>query len=464
VSLGLVSIIGRPNVGKSTLFNKITKSNKALVDDQPGVTRDTIFSYAQHDEKEFLLVDTGGFEEGDFCFQPFSTNLVWQQTVASIEQSDILICLFDGKSGLNAHDAELVKIARESEKPVIYAVNKLDTEKLQNNALEFYQLGIDEFVNLSAAHNRGVYELCDLIIENFEKLDRVNDSNSSSNELRRMSIVGRPNVGKSSLLNRLVGTTRSIVSPVSGTTRDPVDTDMNFNNQKYRIVDTAGMRRRTKIHDKLEILSSIRSFQSIKNSDLVVVVIDAQDGFTDQDARLVGFAMQEHKPTMIIINKWDLMVNKTTNLQKEVVKSIRLQLGQYQYIPIYFMSCTNNYRVHQTMQHVEKLWNESSRRVQTAKVNEALLSITNKHTPAMNKSMLKRPRFYYATQFGTMPPRFIIKCNVASLLQESYKKFINKQFKQMLQFQNVPIKLVFRDKKADKVRAEGKVSANHYKR
>lgn len=450
MSLGLVCIIGRPNVGKSTLFNRLTKSNKSLIDDQPGVTRDSIFGHVEYDDHEFTLVDTGGFEKDDFCFQPFKTNIVWQQTVSSIEQSDAIICLFDGKTGLNTHDFELVKIARQSKKPVIYAINKIDNPKNESAELEFYELGVDNFILTSSAHSKGLEELNDQVIEILAS-DHMSQKKSDDN-FRKLAIIGRPNVGKSSLLNRLCGKDRSIVSAVSGTTRDPVDEIITFNNHKYKIIDTAGMRRRTKIHDKLEILSSIRSFRAIQNADIVLLMISAENGFTDQDARLANFALKEHKPTLLVINKWDLMEKKSTNLQKKVTESISRQLGKYQFVPIFFMSCLTNYKVHQIMEPIESLWQESNKRVNTSEVNNILQHITNKHSPILNRGLQKRPRFYYATQYGIMPPRFIIKCNVSNILQESYKRFILNQFKSELNFKNVPIKVVYRDKKSEKKR------------
>ena len=445
-----VAIIGRPNVGKSSLFNIMTKTRKSIVDNVPGVTRDTLVEVVEHEDSEFVIIDTGGFETKNFQFQPFSANLVWQQTVEAIRNSDLVLCMFDGKAGVVAHDKELVRVVRELQKPTLFLVNKIDFEKDVDRTNEFYELGIEEYTTVSAAHNRGIYELCDTIVEKLYQDQSGQHVSNEKTKYRKLAIVGRPNVGKSTILNKLAGQNRSIVSEVSGTTRDPVDCVIKHKNTDYKIIDTAGMRRRSKISDKLEIISSIKSFQTIQNTDIVILVIDPIDGFNDHDARLIGFAMKSQKPVLIVVNKWDLFEEKSSQLQNEIKTSIRRALGKFAFIPCHFISCKENFRVHKILEEVEVLWDQYEKRIATSKVNEVLQALVSKHSPAMHKGLKKRPKFYYATQVGVMPPRFVIKCNVAEILQESYKKFVKSQFKEKLQFSTIPIKLIFKDKKASK--------------
>lgn len=454
---GTVALIGRPNVGKSTLFNRLTRSRNAIVDDQPGITRDRLYGVAQCTEptdhwESYLVVDTGGFEKDDFNFQPFQENLVWQQTEQAIKDANVIVMVFDGKEGPTPHDKELVNFLRGLNKPVIYAVNKVDGIEQRHTAWPFYELGIDIHIEVSAAHNRYVYELSELIEAELAKCPSLTRKERNVNECH-ITIIGRPNVGKSSLLNRLAGENRALVSDIAGTTRDCVDIDLTYNGKKYVVIDTAGIRRKTKINDKIESLTVMRSIQGIERADLTLLVI-GPEGLTDQDARLAGLAISRFKPLLIIVNKWDLVTEKDANTAEELRKDIHAKIGNTKYVPVTFISCLTNQRVHKVLQQVELMMTDYHKRVTTSEINDCLQSIVRHHTPALINSSNKRIKFYYATQVKAAPPTIVVKCNVSEEIQESYKRYMNHQFRRRLDFGTAPIRLLFRPKTRREERAE----------
>ena len=324
---GMVALVGRPNVGKSTLFNIMTRSKSSIVDDTPGVTRDRLYGIcAFNGEDGFTLIDTGGFEKDDFKHQPFSKNLVWEQTQMAIEESDVVVLVLDGKSGLHQHDFELVKYIEDSGKEVIFAVNKLDGLEKHVDMFEFYALGVDDkLLPVSAAHNRGVYDLVEEVDTKLNQMG-LRSKKGDPRGATRVALIGRPNAGKSSVLNRITGTERALVSEIAGTTRDSVDTYYRFDGKDYVLVDTAGIRRKTKIQDKLESFSVLRSLRVLDDADVVVLVIDALQGITDQDARLAQLVVDRHKPLLLVVNKWDLVPEKVhihqSSMRKILEKSI----------------------------------------------------------------------------------------------------------------------------------------------
>lgn len=451
---GIVALVGRPNVGKSTLFNLLTRSKSAIVDDVPGVTRDRLYGICTFEEQNgFTVIDTGGFETDDFKYQPFSENLVWKQTSYAIDEADVVVMLLDGKSGLHQHDQELVRYLQEKKKNTIFVVNKLDGIEKQTHMFEFYSLGLQEdLFPVSAAHNRGVYEVVEEVDRRLDDMGlraRKGDPRGAT----RVALIGRPNAGKSSVLNRITGQERALVSEVAGTTRDSVDTYYRYENKDYVLVDTAGIRRRTKISDKLEGLSVLRSLRVMEEADVVVLVIDAIEGITDQDARLAQLAIDRSKPLLLVVNKWDLVPEKQANTAKNYAENIREKyLVDIKFIPIIFVSCNENQRVHNILSEIDRLSDLTKMRISTAKVNEALEEAVNRHNPQVSKRFNKRIKFYYCTQVRHSPPTFVIMCNVAGEIQESYKRYLTNRFREYLGFHDIPIKILYRNKSEQKSR------------
>jgi len=449
---GIVAIVGRPNVGKSTIFNRLTKSNQAIIDDQPGVTRDRLYGIAESvddDRPGYVVIDTGGFETKDHYFQPFKDNLVWQQTEHAIRESDMVVMVFDAKAGLHPHDRELIRLMHGLQKPMIALVNKVDGQEQQIHTLEFYELGLDSILTCSAAHNRGIWDLSDAIEQKLAKLHPVSQKEPDPDSIK-VALIGRPNVGKSSILNRLTGEERAVVSEVAGTTRDPINTFLRYHNQSYEILDTAGVRRRSRIFEKLEGISVIRSLKAIEDADVVVLVIAADEGLADQDARLAALAISKYKPLLITVNKWDLHHEKHSNSSRDYERAIKLKLKDMAYIPVLFTSCTENQRVAKILDQVEKLAAAYHTRVTTAKLNDAVNKAVQEHTPALMRTTNKRVKFFYSTQVKAAPPTIVIKCNVAEEIQEAYKRYLANRLRQELGFHNIPIRLLFRGKDGEK--------------
>ena len=458
---GLVAIIGRPNVGKSTIFNRLTRSDKAIIDDQPGVTRDRLYGVVlsndiseSEDEDTYkdgyTVIDTGGFETKDLYYQPFAKNIVWEQTDAAIKESDVVMMVFDAKSGLHPHDRELVQYLKKLEKRVVYVCNKIDGQEQQTLMWEFYELGLgDDILFCSAAHNRGIWDVSGSLEEALQEVNRTNIK-TEDKDATKIALIGRPNAGKSSILNRICGESRALVSDIAGTTRDSIDSPFVYNNKPYVLIDTAGIRRKTKILDKIENMSVIKSLRAIERADVVVLVITANEKLSDQDARLASLAISRHKPVLIVVNKWDLFENKESNSTKEFAADIHHQVKDISYVPILFTSCVTNQRVHKIMSEVEKLTEVYNKRVSTSDINLVLEKAIHRHTPALVRKLNKRVKFYFATQVKTAPPTIVIKCNVAGEIQESYKRYLTNFFRKELGFKSIPIRLLYRDKKQEK--------------
>ena len=451
---GTVAIVGRPNVGKSTLFNRLTKSTRAIVDDRAGVTRDRIYGAVTKEAPcehwdRFHVIDTGGFETKGHYFQPFKKNLVWEQTTYAIEESDIVVLVLDAKSGSHPHDAHLINFVQKFNKPTIFVVNKIDGKEQESFSWEFYELGIEKFLPISAAHNRNIWELSIAIEEELDQLPHLSKKAKSDDGTTKFCLIGRPNVGKSSILNKLVGNDRSLVSDIAGTTRDTVDCQITYEKQNYIVVDTAGIRRKTKIDDKIESLSVLRSIRTMEQSDVVVLVI-TPDGISDQDARLASLAVSNFKPLLIVVNKWDLFEDKDSNSAKELAEDIRYKLKDMDFVPIIFTSCLENKRVRNILGEIETLAKCYNNRIATSRINECLTFAVNRHTPALIRQYNKRVKFYYATQVRSAPPTIVIKCNVAGEIQESYKRYLTKQFRKRLDFGPIPLRVLYRNKSEKK--------------
>jgi len=454
--------VGRPNVGKSTLFNALTRTRNALVDDRPGVTRDRLYGTVYLDdmrENGCLVIDTGGFETEGLYYQPFSENIVWQQTETAIEEADLIVLVLDGKAGLHPHDEQLVRHLAKKNKPVLYVVNKVDVREHEDRVYDFYRLGVDQFIVTSAAHMRGMDELLEAVEAQFNSMEDLRaDRRHQSTLGTRIALVGRPNAGKSSILNRLIGEERSIVSDIAGTTRDSIDTPILYNNKSYVLVDTAGIRRRSRINDKVESLSVMRSMQAIERADIVLLVIDATQMLTDQDARIASMAAEQYKAMGIIVNKWDLVENKSSNTAKEYTEFLRYKMKLLSWVPVLYVSCLENQRIHQIMQMVENVMAQFERRVDTRLVNNSLHAMAHDHTPALIRKTSKRVKFYYGTQVRAAPPTLLVFSNVAREIQEGYKRFMINRFRADLGFTDVPLRLIFRSKEDQKKRKQEEIA------
>lgn len=459
---GTIAIVGRPNVGKSTLFNAMTRTRNALVDDRPGVTRDRLYGTVYFDEFEdrgCVVVDTGGFETEGLYYQPFSENIVWQQTELAIDEADMVLLVLDGKAGVHPHDEQLVRHLAKKNKSVIFVVNKIDINEHEDRVLDFYSLGVDQFFSVSSAHKRGFDDLVDEIERRLNSMAEIRaDKRGINAPGMRIAIVGKPNAGKSSILNRLIGEERSLVSDIAGTTRDSIDTAIVYNNKNYVLVDTAGIRRRSRIHDKIESLSVMRSMQAIERSDVVLLVLDATQMLTDQDARIAAMAAEQHKAMAIIVNKWDLVENKTSNTAKEYTEFLRYKMKLLSWVPVLYVSCLENQRIHQIMQLVQTVVGQYEKRVETRSVNTSLHKMAHDHTPALIKRTSKRVKFYYGTQVRSSPPTILVFCNVAKEIQEGYKRYMINRFRDDLGFQDVPLKVIFRSKEDQKKRKQEEIS------
>ncbi len=435
----LVAIVGRPNVGKSTLFNRIIKKRKSLVHDQPGVTRDRIFGKGSFDGQDFYICDTGGFEPT--AKDHIKAQLVEQAELA-IEEADVVIFVCDGKEGLHPVDAEIVKRLRKADKSFVVAVNKCDVALHDSNADEFRKLGVKQVFPVSAEHNRGVSDLLDEVVAPLKALPRP----KKSPDAIQFAVIGRPNVGKSSILNRLVGETRSIVDPRPGTTRDTVDVAIKYHGRELNIVDTAGIRRKSRMVDKIEKFSAVRSLSALEECHVAALVIDAEEGPTEGDARVAGYAFELRKPIIIVVNKWDLIKDKDSKSTKKYSEQLRIALPYIPYAPIVFVSALENQRISRLIPEAIELYEMGNRRVSTSEVNRVLRQVLVKHTPPLRKNKSRRIKFLYATQVGVLPPRFVIFCSDPDDLHFSYKRFIENEFREAFQFGELPIAIHFRQR------------------
>lgn len=440
----LVAIVGRPNVGKSTLFNRMIRERKSLVFDEPGVTRDRIFARAEYTGIAFFLCDTGGFEPT--AKDNIKKQLVEQAELA-IEEADAVIFVGDGREGLHPVDADLVRRLRKSDKRFFLAVNKCDLPKDDILAEEFRRLGVEKVYPVSAEHARGVGDLLEDITNFLAGKPELPDQDPDEIKL---AIIGRPNVGKSSILNRVTGEARSLVDPRPGTTRDTVDALITYHGRKVRVLDTAGIRRKSRMVDNMERYSALRSVTCLEDADVAMLVVDAVEGITEGDARVAGYAFEMRKPLLIVVNKWDLYPEKDSKSAAKFTLELRQDLRYLSYIPVVFVSALENLRVSKLLPLAVELYDEASNRTTTSKVNNALREILVKHTPPLANNRSRPIKFYYATQVGVRPPRFIVFAANANEIHFSYKRFVENEFRDAFNFQRVPISVVFRNRESTK--------------
>ena len=432
-----VAIVGRPNVGKSTLFNRLLGQRKAIVEDLPGVTRDRHYAEVTRFSSPFLLVDTGGFEP---VSEDRLLSQMREQSQLAVEEADIILFVMDVKDGLTPSDMEIVKMLRRVEKPVFYLVNKVDGDKQEALTAEFYNLGIDVFHTISAEHGRGIHEL---VAEIEALLPTGSEAGEKENEIR-LSIVGRPNVGKSSLVNRLLGYERVVANPVAGTTRDSIDTPFVYNEQRYLLIDTAGIRRKGKVSQTLEKYSAVSSLKAMDRSHVVLMVIDAEEGVTDQDLSVAGYAYEKGRAIILVVNKWDLP-EKDNQTMGKYVEEVRRRFKFLPFAPLIFVSALSGQRVSKIMALVESVAAEFNRRVPTGQLNQGLEEFVAKHPPAMVSG--QRLKFYYAAQSAVRPPTFVLFSNRPDDVHFSYQRYLINCFREKFGFDQVPLRLQFKGRK-----------------
>ncbi len=434
MALPTVALVGRPNVGKSTLFNKIVGKKISIIEDTPGVTRDRIYQEAIYNQKKFYLVDTGGIDTSNETFN----NEIKLQAEIAIKEADIVVFIVDGKEGLTANDLIIRDILRRSKKKVIVAINKMDSQSAEENIYEFYELGFDTYIPISSIHNIGYVDLMDTITNDFSEKEEKQD------DRLRFSIIGRPNVGKSSLMNALLNEERVVVSDIAGTTRDSIDSVLKYHNQEYILIDTAGMRKKGKVFESIEKYSLLRSLKSIDNSDICLVVINAEEGITEHDKHIAGYAIEKGKGLIFVVNKWDTV--KDTTIQ-EFEKLMRAEFQFATYAPIVFLSALTKKRIHTLMPEVIKVAENIKREIKTSLINEVILDAYQLNIPPSYKG--KRLKIYFTAQTGTKPPKFTFRVNSKCLVHFSYERYLENKIRENFDFTGTPIVLQFKNKKDD---------------
>lgn len=435
MGLPVVAIVGRPNVGKSTLFNRIINSRVAIVEDEAGVTRDRIYARAEWMGHEFILIDTGGItlEQGEIEEQ------IKAQAEIAIEEADVIVMLGDVTSHMTNMDETIAKMLYRTKKPIILAINKADNPEQRQDIYDFYSLGLGDPVPISGSHGTGIGDLLDAIVGEFG--DKANRHEEDS---IRFSVIGRPNVGKSSLVNSILGEQRVIVSDIEGTTRDAIDTSFKHDGEKYTIVDTAGIRKRGKVYENTERYSVMRSMSAIENSDIALLVLDASTGIREQDKHVAGYAHEAGRGVIIVVNKWDVPEKDSTTM-KDFTDTIRREFQYLDYAPIIFVSAKTGQRVPEILNLVKQVHVNQNRRIQSSVLNDLLLEATQiTPTPLVNG---KRLRIYYMTQVATNPPSFVVFVNEPELLHFSYQRFLINQLRQNFDFVGTPIKIMARKRK-----------------
>ena len=434
MSKPLVALVGRPNVGKSTFFNRIIGKRIAIVEDTPGVTRDRIYGDAEWLTYSFTMIDTGGIEPAN---EDIISVQMRRQAELAIETADVIVFLVDGREGLTPADADVAEILRKSQKPVVLAVNKVDHRELENTKYDFYSLGIGDPISISAEQGLGLGDLLDEVVKHFnEQADNIDE------EVTNIAVVGKPNVGKSSLVNALLGQERTIVSDVPGTTRDAIDSPFEYAGKKYILVDTAGIRRKRSIEDEsIERYSVIRSLGAIRRADIVLIVVDAEDGMSEQDVRIAGYAHEEGKASVLIVNKWDL-IEKDTYTMDKFKKKLNVGLTFMSYVPMLFTSVKTGQRVNKIMETAEHAYAQNCLRISTGTINDIISEAVMTTEPPSDKG--RRLKIYYATQVSIKPPTFVLFVNDPELMHFSYKRYLENYLRKSFTLDETPIRIIIR--------------------
>ncbi len=437
MALPLVAIVGRPNVGKSTLFNKLTGKRISIIEDTPGVTRDRIYSQGEWCGRKFMLVDTGGIETRT---DNILLSQMRDQAELAIEKADVIVFVVDVTTGVTATDADISAMLIKSGKPVVVCVNKCDgVGDVPPDFYEFYNLGISELYPVSSVHGHGTGDLLDKVTSLFPEYKEEDDS-----ERIKVAFIGKPNVGKSSLVNKVAGENRVIVSDIAGTTRDATDTDVDIPQGSFTLIDTAGLRKKSKVTDSLEKFSVLRSYMAVDRADVAVIMIDATEGFTEQDSKVAGYAHEQGKACIVAINKWDAVEEKTDKTMKEFRDKLEHDFSFMAYVPFVFISAKTGQRIDRLFELVKYVNEQNSVRIATGMLNDVLANATARVEPPSDKG--KRLKIYYITQASTKPPTFVFFVNKAELFHFSYQRYLENQIRQTFGLEGTPIKIIIRER------------------
>jgi len=440
MSKPIIAIVGRPNVGKSTLFNKIIGSRLAIVEDSPGITRDRLYADTEWLNHKFTLIDTGGLDPES---EQFIAKQVFRQAEIAMDMADVIVFVVDGKAGILEADRVVANMLRKARKKVLLVVNKIDAPAKQENEIyEFYGLGLGDPIPISAGQALGLGDMLDEIIRLFP----ADSGEEEEEEIIRVAVVGKPNVGKSSLINRILGEDRVIVSDIPGTTRDAVDTPFEYQGQKYVFIDTAGLRRKSKIKENIERYSIVRAVSAVERADVCVLLIDAEEGITEQDTKIAGIAHERGKAAIVAVNKWDI-IEKDTHTMKKFSDKIDVDLAYMPYAPKLFISALTGQRVNKLFQLIYTVYQNNAMRISTGLLNDVIIEATAIHQPPTDKG--KALRIYYATQVSVKPPTFILFVNDSKLMHFSYKRFLENRLRDAFGFGGTPIHFIIRERERD---------------
>ncbi len=436
MSRPIVAIVGRPNVGKSTLFNKILGSRISIVDDKPGVTRDRIYAEADWLKHNFTLIDTGGLDLDSKDVIPAQMRI---QAELAVEIADVIIFLTDGREGLMPVDRDIAEVLRKAKKPVVVTLNKVDTGRQSEHFYEYYELGMGEPIEISASLGLGIGDLLDEVVQHF----KASEEEGGDDDVIKVAIIGKPNVGKSLLVNRILGENRVIVSDIAGTTRDAIDTPFTDGDDRYVLIDTAGIRRKSRVKENIERYSVIRAIAAIKRADVCLLVIDAAEGVTEQDKKIAGYSHENGKGMIILVNKWDL-IEKDNRTMNEFIKEIRNELSYITYAPILFVSALTGQRMNRILEEVKKVANQNSIRISTGTLNEVIGEALLLNQPPSDKG--RRLRIFYATQASIRPPTFVLFINDKDLMHFSYLRYIENKIRENFGFEGTPVNFILRQR------------------
>ena len=429
-----IALVGRPNVGKSTIFNRIIGSKISIIEDTPGVTRDRIYGNASFNNHKFYLIDTGGIDLENASFN----DEIKVQAELAIDEADVVLFVVDGKEGLTSNDFVVRDMLIKSNKRVIVTINKTDSKEFQNHLYDFYELGFDEYINVSGEQNKGIFDLLETATKDFSEVEEeINDDKI------RFSIIGRPNVGKSSLVNAILNEDRAIVSNVAGTTRDSVDSEFTYHSKEMVVIDTAGMRKKGKIYENIEKYSLLRSMKAIDRSDVCVVVINAEEGVIEHDKHILGYAIEAGKAVVIVINKWDVIEDKDAEMKKWKLL-IKEEFAFADYAPIVFLSAKTKKRIHTLIPEVLKAYENAHREIKTSLLNDVIMDAYQLNIPPSYKN--KRLKIYFSVQKSTCPPTFNISVNSKGLVHFSYERYLENKLRENFDFEGTPIVINFKNK------------------
>ena len=429
-----VALVGRPNVGKSTLFNKIVGKKVSIIEDLPGVTRDRIYQEATYNNKRFYLIDTGGIDASKMKFN----DEIKMQAEIAIKEADVVVFIVDGKEGLTANDLLVRDLLRKSKKEVIVAINKIDNKEAKNNIYDFYELGFQTYIPISSIHNTGFIELMDEVTKNFEETEEKSD------DRLKFSIIGRPNVGKSSLMNALLNEERVVVSDIAGTTRDSIDSVLKYHNKEYVLIDTAGMRKKGKVFEAVEKYSLFRSLKAIDRSDICLVVINAEEGIKEHDKHIAGYAIERGKGLIFVVNKWDTVKDKAI---PEFEKEMKAEFQFATYAPIVYLSALTKKRIHTLMPEIIKVGENIKREIPTSILNNVILDAYQLNIPPSYKG--KRLKIYFSSQTGIKPPKFTLRVNNKGLVHFSYERYLENKLRENFELEGTPIILQFKNRNGE---------------